>query len=217
VSHNRAVAEAVDYPTSSETSPSLAAIVAAIDIDELHGRGQTSPDGTVTVMFTDVEGSTTLLERLGEEDWLQLMREHNRLLRQRISAHGGEVVKSQGDGYMVIFNHASAALACAVELQQIVATYSVRRGMSIRVRIGLHTGKVFQEEDDFLGRTVVVAARITGRAQGGEVLVSGECRDYTGHVGRWRFGAPRHLLLRGLSSPQRVHTVFWDEAPRRTL
>jgi class 3 adenylate cyclase len=108
--------EPVEYPTSEDTSPSLAAVVSAADVAEFPFRGQTSPDGSMTVVFTDVEGSTAMLERLDEERWLNVMREHNRLARERVSAHDGVVVKSQGDGFMIIFVSASAALACAVEL-----------------------------------------------------------------------------------------------------
>jgi class 3 adenylate cyclase len=205
------IVEAIEYPTSEETSPSLAAVVAAADVAEFPFRGQTSPDGTVTVVFTDVEGSTAMLERLDEKRWLDVMREHNRLVRERVSAHDGVVVRSQGDGFMIIFASASGALACAVELQQVFSVYSARQAdQQLRVRIGLHTGNVFQEQDDFLGKTVVVAARITGRARGGEVLVSGTLKDYTEHVGKWRFGPPCELRLKGLTSTQRVHSVDWS-------
>ncbi len=164
----------------------------------------------MTVVFTDVEGSTAMLERLDEKRWLEVIREHNRLVRERVSAHGGVVVKSQGDGFMIIFDSASAALASAVEVQQIFSVYNARHAdHQLRVRIGLHTGNVFQEQDDFLGKTVVVAARITGRARGGEVLVSGTVKDYTERVGQWRFGPPSELSLKGLSATQRVHSVDW--------
>lgn len=169
----------------------------------------------MTVVFTDVEGSTAMLERLDEERWLEVMREHNRLVRERVSARDGVIVKSQGDGFMIVFASASAALACAVELQQVFSLYSARNTEEqLRVRIGLHTGNVFQERDDFLGKTVVVAARITGRARGGEILVSGTLKDYTDRVGRWHFGPPSELSLKGLNSPQRVHSVDWSIEPR---
>jgi class 3 adenylate cyclase len=207
--------EAVEYPTSEETSPSLAAVVAGVDITRFPFRSQTSPDGTTTVVFTDVEGSTAMLERLGEQRWLEVMRLHNRLVRERVSAHDGVVVKSQGDGFMIIFASASAALASAVELQEIFRVYNARHAdQQLRVRIGLHTGNVFQERDDFLGKSVVVAARITGKARGGEVLVSGTLKEYTEHVTDWRFGPPSDLSLKGLNAPQRVHPVYWDSESR---
>jgi class 3 adenylate cyclase len=207
---NASIVHAVDYPTSEETSPTLAALVATVDIAEYPFRGQTSPDGSMTVVFTDLEGSTGMLERLGEERWLEVIRDHNRLVRERVRAHAGVVVKSQGDGFMLIFASASAALASALELQEVFSVYSAQLAEEpLRVRIGLHTGNVFQERNDFLGKTVVVAARITGRARGGEVLVSGALKDYTEHVAEWSFGPPSDLNLRGLTSPQRVHPVYW--------
>jgi class 3 adenylate cyclase len=209
---NASVVQALEYPTSEETSPSLAAVVAAVDVARYPFRGQTSPDGSMTVVFTDVEGSTAMLERLGEERWLEVIRDHNRLVRERVAAHDGVIVKSQGDGFMITFASASAALASAVELQEIFSAYSARHAdQQLRVRIGLHTGNVFQERDDFLGKTVVVAARITGRARGGEVLVSGALKDYIAHVTEWRFGPPSDLSLKGFTSPQRVHSVHWSD------
>jgi class 3 adenylate cyclase len=203
--------QSVDYPTSEETSPSLVAILAAVDVADYPFRRQTSPDGTMTVVFTDVEGSTAMLERLGEHRWLAVMRDHNRLVRRRVSAHDGVVVKSQGDGFMIVFASASAALACALELQRIFGAYSARDAeQRLRVRIGLHTGNVFQEQDDFLGKTVIVAARITGRARGGEVLASGTVKRYTDGVGRWRFGPSVELGLKGLTSKEHVHPVYWN-------
>jgi class 3 adenylate cyclase len=212
---NASVVQALEYPTSEETSPSLAAVVAAVDVALYPFRGQTSPDGSMTVVFTDVEGSTAMLERLGEKRWLEVIRDHNRLVRERVAAHDGVIVKSQGDGFMITFASASAALASAVELQEIFSVYSARHAdQQLRVRIGLHTGNVFQERDDFLGKTVVVAARITGRARGGEVLVSGALKEYIEHVTEWRFGPPSDLSLKGLTSPQRVHSVHWSAESR---
>jgi class 3 adenylate cyclase len=197
-------------PTSAETSPTLVAILAAVDVDRPPYRSQTSPDGMMTIVFTDVEGSTALMEQLGEERWLAILRDHSRLLRKRVAAHGGLVVKSQGDGFMLIFASASAALACAAELQRIFALYNEEHpDQRLNVRIGIHTGNVFEENDDFFGRAVVLAARITGRARGGEVLVSEACREYTEHLRIWRFGPALALRLKGLRSPERVHAVDW--------
>ena len=98
--------------TSEETSPSLAAILAEVDPWLPDHRGQTSPDGMMTIVFTDIEGSTAMMERLGEEDWFDVVRAHNRLVRGLVAAHGGEVVKSRGDGFMMVFGSCAAALAC---------------------------------------------------------------------------------------------------------
>jgi eukaryotic-like serine/threonine-protein kinase len=200
----------VDYSPRGEISPSLVTILAEVDVVDFPFREQTSPDGSTTVVFTDLEGSTAMLERLGEARWLEIMGEHNRLVRERVAAHDGAIVKSTGDGFMIMFASASAALACALELQQIFSAYRARRpDEQLRVRIGLHTGNVFQEQDDFLGRSVVVAARITAYARGGEVLVSETLKLYTERVGRWRFGSPSDVRFKGLVSAHRVYPVHW--------
>ncbi len=200
----------IGHPTSAEISPSLAAVVAAVDLDDCGYRSQTSPDGMMTVVFTDIESSTEMMERLGEGRWLEVLRTHNSLLRRVVSRGDGMIVKSQGDGFMLVFSSASAALSCSVDLQRTFAAYNAKNPQQpLRVRIGLHTGNVFQEGDDFLGKSVVLAARITGRARGGEVLASAACRDYTEHLGCWRFGPPTELSLKGLATAQRVHSVDW--------
>ena len=126
---------------SGETSPSIATIVDEVG-EEIPGfREKTSPDGMLTIAFTDIEGSTEIMERLGEARFVELMIVHNRMVRDVVGTHGGEVVKSQGDGFMITFSSASAALDCAVELQRILTRYHVREpAEALLVRVGLHTG-----------------------------------------------------------------------------
>ena len=176
-------------------------------------RSRTSPDGMLTIAFTDIEGSTEMMETLGEERWLELLVSHNRLVRRCVDDLGGDVVKSQGDGFMVIFASASAALDWAVELQQALSRFNAEEAHpALRVRVGLHTGNIFQADEDFLGKAVVLAARITGSARGGEILVSAASREYTHHVGRWTYREPRELSLKGLARPERVYTLDWSGA-----
>lgn len=196
-----------------DTSPTLAAIVARVDPDLPEYRHLTSPDGMMTIVFTDIEGSTEMMERLGEERWLELMLAHNKLVRSVVDEHGGEVVKSQGDGFMLTFRSASAALACAVKLQHaLTQSREANHEQPMRVRIGVHTGNIFQAENDYLGRTVVLAARITGRARGGEVLISASAKEYTERLKRWRYGSPTSLSLKGLTGPERVYSLDWRAA-----
>jgi class 3 adenylate cyclase len=196
--------------TSAETSPSLAAIVASVDPTLVGFRNQTSPDGMMTIVFTDIVGSTVMMERLGEDRWVELMLLHNRLVRDCVAVHDGEVVKSQGDGFMAVFASATAALSCAVELQQILARHNARHpDEQLAVRIGVHTGNIYATEHDFLGKAVVLAARITGRARGGEILVSAACRGYTASRGRWRYGRTAELTLKGLAAVHRVYSLDW--------
>jgi len=196
--------------SSTETSPSLAAIVAAVDTDLSDYRRQTSPEGMVTIVFTDLERSTEMLEHLGEDRWLELMLAHSRIIRDCVADHGGEVTESQGDGYMITFASASAALTFSIDLQQALERFNASHpDEPLLVRVGMHTGNIFQSGDDVLGRAVVLAARITGRARGGEILVSAACREYTRRVERWTYGEPVDLTLKGLVSAERVYALEW--------
>jgi class 3 adenylate cyclase len=195
---------------SSETSPSLATIVEVVGEDLPVCREKTSPDGMLTLVFTDIEGSTAMMEELGEAIWVDVMFAHNRIVRDCVGEYGGEVVKSRGDGFLIAFASASAALDCAVALQRTLSRHNATRpAQALQVRVGMHTGNIFQLDDDFLGKAVVLAARITGRARGGQILVSAACREYTQGVGRWRYGQPMELQLKGLASVERVYPLDW--------
>jgi class 3 adenylate cyclase len=200
----------------SETSPSLAAIVEEVGSDLPVCREKTSPDGMLTVAFTDIEGSTEMMERMGEDRWVDVMFHHNRITRDCVDDHGGEVIKSRGDGFMIAFASASSALDCAVDLQRTLSRYSAPDPAGpLRIRVGLHTGNIFHLDDDFLGKAVVLAARITGHARGGEILVSAACREYTQSVGRWRYGQAMELRPKGLAGVEQVYSLHWkagDEA-----
>ncbi len=197
----------------ADTSPSLAAIVAQVDPALPDYRHQTSPDGMITIVFTDVEGSTELMERLGEEPWLEMMLAHNKLVYKVVASCGGDVVKSQGDGFMLVFGSASSAVSCAVELQRAVRRVNkAHPSRSLRVRIGMHTGNAFHVDEDFLGRAVVMAARITAQAGGGEILVSAASKEYTERLGRWSYGTPTSLSLKGLTDAQLVYSLDWTAA-----
>jgi class 3 adenylate cyclase len=196
--------------SSSETSPSIAAIVEEIGPDLPDYREKTSPDGMLTIAFTDIEGSTEMMERLGENRWLDVMLVHNRIVRGCVAEYGGEVVQSRGDGFMIVFASASASLDCAVELQRTLSRHNATEpSQTLLVRVGLHTGNIFYLDDDFLGKAVVLAARITGHAHGGQILVSAACREYTRHVGRWRYGRGMELRLKGLADVERAYSLDW--------
>lgn len=196
--------------TPEETSPSLAAIVAEVGPELPEYRNRTSPDGMMTIAFTDIEGSTRLMERIGEERFIPALLEHNRIVRACVASCDGEVVKSQGDGFMLVFAHASGALTCAIKVQRAFARYNEAEPDSqFLVRIGVHTGNIFQAEDDFLGKAVVLAARITGRARGGEILVSAACREYTERTGGWQYDDSTALRLKGIAGRERASRLQW--------
>ncbi|MGH2837383.1 MAG: protein kinase domain-containing protein, partial [Thermoleophilaceae bacterium] len=131
-----------------------------------------APDGTVTIMFSDIQDSTVLTERLGDRLWLELLGEHDRIVREQLERHDGYEVKSQGDGFMLAFASARSAIHCAIAIQRELAALREKNPeQPLHVRIGLHAGEVIRDRDDFFGKNVILAARIGARATGGQVLV----------------------------------------------
>jgi class 3 adenylate cyclase/ketosteroid isomerase-like protein len=200
---NGAQAVGQSFPTN------LDAVTEAVGWEQVDFRVRVAPDGTVTLLFTDIEGSTPLAERLGDLRWLALLREHNALVREQIAHHGGFEVKTIGDAFMVAFGSARRALLCAIGIQQAVARYGADHPEhAVRVRIGLHTGEPVREGNDFYGKSVILASRIAGEASGGEILVSALLRDLTESAGDIRFDAGRQVVLKGLAGIHQVYPVY---------
>ncbi len=172
-----------------------------------------APDGTVTIMFSDIEGSTEKTDRLGDNAWMDVLREHNAIVREQIKAYGGFEVKSEGDGFMVAFQSARRALDCAIAIQQALEARNAKgemgnEGEPVRVRIGLHAGEVIKEGEDFFGRNVIMAARVASQARGGELLASGVLKALLeGSDVPW--GDKRVAELKGLSGEHEIWPVAW--------
>jgi class 3 adenylate cyclase len=167
-------------------------------------------------MFSDIEDSTVMTERLGDRQWMDVLRAHNALVRRQLKAHGGFEVRSLGDGFMMAFPSARRALHCAAAIQRaLTAPLDDGSGARLKVRMGLHTGETIRDEDDFFGRAVVLAARIAAAARGGEVFVSSLLRELTASSGEFTFDEGRELELKGLSGTHRVYALNW-EAPDAT-
>jgi predicted ATPase/class 3 adenylate cyclase len=129
------------------------------------------PGGTVTFLFSDIEGSTELLYRLGHE-FTSVLAEHHRILREAVAHAGGQVVRTEGDSFFVAFPRATGAVAAAVEAQRALAQYPWPEGAAVRVRMGLHTGEPEVALDDYVGIAIHRAARIAHVGHGGQVLLS---------------------------------------------
>ena len=129
------------------------------------------PSGTVTLLFTDIAGSTRLLEELGEH-YADALAEHRRLLRATFEGHGGVEVDTQGDAFFLAFEKASDALAAAVDAQAALAAQG-----PIRARIGIHTGEPAVTEEGYVGIDVHRAARIAAAGHGGQILLSQSTRQ----------------------------------------
>jgi class 3 adenylate cyclase len=204
-------AQGID-PATIETS--IDQVASAVEEERPDLRQHAAPDGTVTLMFSDIEGSTAINERLGDARWVELLRDHNQIVREQAAAHGGFEVKSQGDGFMIAFASARRALACAAAIQRAFAARNdARPDQPLRLRIGLHTGEAIREGDDFFGRHVALAARIAAQAQGGEVLVSSLLRELTEGAPDLRFGTEREAELKGLGGTHRVFSLEWEPLP----
>jgi predicted ATPase/class 3 adenylate cyclase len=134
------------------------------------------PSGTVTFMFTDIEGSTRLLTRFGSR-YAEVLAEHQRLLRAAFDEHDGREVHTEGDAFFVAFTRAGDAIAAAVAAQRALASESWPEGVEVRVRIGVHTGVAAISMDDYVGLDVHRAARICSAGHGGQVLISSSTRE----------------------------------------
>ncbi len=164
---------------------------------------------TATFLFTDIVGSTEMLTMLGEETWLRALREHNEIVQDVVDRNGGSTMKFLGDGWMVTFASPRDALDAACEIQRTVAADPSPDGF--RVRIGIHTGNALEEHNDFVGKDVVLASRITREAGPGEVVASADVVDVLGPDDhRWdRFDGGRIAHLKGLG-PHLVFGVRWN-------
>ncbi|WP_299730195.1 adenylate/guanylate cyclase domain-containing protein [uncultured Tateyamaria sp.] len=165
-------------------------------------------EGLASVMFTDIVGSSTLGAALGDRVWSALVGDHFAALREIIEDHGGQFVKSLGDGTMSSFASARRALAAAQAIQRHMAEQDHEPRLDLR--IGLHTGDVVQSDDDFFGSVVNKAARITASAGAGDICVSDVTKVMVGLGGDFTFDAGRDIALRGFEGAHKVFRLGWQ-------
>lgn len=135
------------------------------------------PSGTVTFLFTDIEGSTHLLQELGDERFAKVLSDHRRLLRDAFQKWHGRELESQGDGFLVAFSKATDAVMAAVEAQTSIATHQWSEETLLRIRVGIHTGEPVSLAEGYAGLDVHEAARICAAAHGGQILISQATRE----------------------------------------
>jgi class 3 adenylate cyclase len=178
------------------------------------GKPRSVEDGAFrTVLFTDVEGSTALTDRLGDARARELLREHERMVREALKAHGGSEVKALGDGFMTSFSSAVRALECAIAMQRAFAQSNESAEEPIMVRIGLNAGEPIAEDDpdgrsDLYGTAVNLAARITAQGKGGEILVSEAVRQIVAGK-KFPFSDLGETTLRGFEDRVHIYQVSW--------
>jgi predicted ATPase/class 3 adenylate cyclase len=172
------------------------------------------PTGTVTFLFTDIEGSTRILQALGER-WPPVLRDHNRLLRQAIRDEGGIELRTEGDAFFAVFTDAGAAAASVATAPRALFAHEWPTDAPIRVRMGLHTGQGAVGEDDYVGLDVHRAARIAAAGHGGQVLVSASTAELLRDA--LPDGVALHDLgsyrLKDLARPERISQLTVDGLP----
>jgi class 3 adenylate cyclase len=194
--------------SSTDVLTSISAVATAVQRDGTDLRPHAAPDGSVTIMFSDIEDSTPINERLGDQRWMELLRAHNAIIREQIAAHDGDVVKTAGDGFMMSFRQPLKALRCAIAIQRAFAAHNQQHAEHpLVIRIGMHTGTPVAEGGDYYGKDVTLAYRIADSAHGGEIVVSSRVRELVGDADGMTFGKPRQLKLKGLRGRQAVYTV----------
>lgn len=167
-------------------------------------------DGRVVIVFSDIEGSTECNAAMGDRAWVKLLEKHNKLVQTRVDRHGGHVVKTQGDGFMIAFADPENAVRFATDVQTALAD-NPQRWQAIRVRIGVHMGTSVRRGDDLFGLDVATAARVAGQADGGEILVSEPVGDAVRHLDDIVVGAGREVELKGLPGTHRLYPVSAEQ------
>jgi class 3 adenylate cyclase len=170
-----------------------------------HGRA------TRTFLFTDIVGSTSLIEVIGDEAWTDLRRWHDQTLRASFAEHGGEEIDHAGDGFFVAFADAASAVACAIETQRRLGEHRRAHGFAPHVRMGLHASEAAQAAGSYAGLGVHAAARIAGLAGSGEILAS---EDTLGGLAGVRTSDHRAVTLKGIAEPVDVVVVDWNPTSR---
>jgi class 3 adenylate cyclase len=171
-----------------------------------------SGEETVTIVFSDMVNYAGMTEAMGDRISREMLQEHHRIVRDQVQRHGGREVKVQGDGFMMAFGGVARALRCAAEMQRAFHDYSLLHpDRPIEVHIGVHTGEALEEDDDFLGHTVIVASRLADVAEPGEIVVSSLSEQLVVRSGEFRFGHHREVSLKGLTTPQQAASLVWGD------
>ena len=195
--------------SSTDAQTSIDSVAAAVQTEHPDLANQAAPDGTVTLLFSDIIDSTATNERLGDTAWMALLREHNEVIREQVADNSGYEVKSTGDGFMLAFRSARDGLNCAIGIQRGIASRNGSAEEPVEVRIGLHTGEAVRERGDFFGKHVNLAARVGGSASGGEILVSSLLAQLVGPSGEFELSQRPAMQLKGLDGEYVTHRVEW--------
>ena len=166
-------------------------------------------EGTITLVFTDIEDSTTLAARLGDTRWTDVITWHDDTIASITASHGGTLIKSLGDGAMLAFESTRMAARAAIEIQQAITGPDAP--IDLRLRIGVHIGDVVHTDDDLLGNAVNKAARIASSADGGQIVVSRVVQAMLTENPEFTFGDTIEAELKGLSGLHEITALDWAD------
>ena len=172
---------------------------------------------TASIMFTDLQDSTQMLTRLGDEENQTLLASHGKIIREQLDKYGGQEVKTTGDGFMIAFYSARKAVTCAVEIQKEIQAFNLQNpDRQLKVRIGLNLGEVIKEEEDYFGSAVVMAARIMDESTGGQILVSDLLRQVAAGPSNSEHEYSDFGLrtLKGFDQEEHIFEVLWETSSR---
>ena len=189
-------------------APQIAAAFRGFLVADTARAREHMPSGFHTLLYTDIEGHTSIIQRLGDERGRAVLREHERITRAAIDSFEGTEVLARGDGFLVRFSTAQAAIECAAELQRRLADASAELPVELRVRVGINAGEPIQEGDELHGAAVKATQAIAAQANGGEVLVANVVRELAAGKG-FAFSDRGPHALPGLEEPVRIWELLW--------
>lgn len=193
------------------------------EVDELLGPDEQGPavredpPGTIsadtafrTIVFTDLQDSTPLAQRLGDDAYVELLKKHDELMHVCLEQHRGSRVKHTGDGLMASFSSVGPAVQCMIDMQRALAEHNVAcPGAQLLARMGAAAGEPVAHQEDLFGAAVILASRLSGRARPGQIIVAGVVRDLC--MGKtFSFSDQGEMELKGFGEPVRAYEVNWQ-------
>lgn len=215
--HSRTVELSSEMVSAEQHRSTIERLGETVDITDYASLASRAGDqGTVTIVFSDIENSTVKATTMGDDSWIRMLDIHNTIIRGQLKRHRGREIKSQGDGFMMSFDSARRAVMFAIGAQrEMLAQRRREPGWDLNIRLGVHTGEAVHAPDgDLYGRHVIIASRIADQARGGEILVSSLVRELTTGKVDLAYDLGRSVELKGIG-PQTVHRVAWSATTDR--
>ena len=200
-------------PTAARMT-SIDAVAAAVDHDQPNVAKLSGNEGTITIVFSDIEASTEMATQLGDTKWFSVLKRHNDIIRKAVKKYGGNEIKAQGDGFMLTFPSARAAIFAMSDVQRDFAKHAADQpDTPIRVRVGVHTGEAIVDAGgDLFGRHIILAARVANLADGGQILASSITKEIASARGDIHFGDAREVTLKGIEGAHHVYEIMWERS-----